>query len=119
MRRLHLHQTSLATPSTSLPQGVSALTTIKSLEGTVSEQLASTTRRIQSTLSPLTSPSYNSNSDLSQMNMESVEAQMKSGIGLPMAKMYADYLGGGLEIDTVLGHGSDAFIRIAKLGLAV
>lgn len=49
---------------------------------------------------------------------DAMDAQTESGIGLPLAKMFAEYFGGGLEINTTLGHGSDASIRIAKLGLA-
>lgn len=42
---------------------------------------------------------------------------MDSGIGLPLAKMFAEYFGGGLEMNTTLGFGSDSFLSVAKLGL--
>ncbi|CAG8517949.1 762_t:CDS:2 [Ambispora leptoticha] len=38
------------------------------------------------------------------------------GIGLPLSKVYTEYWGGALKIMTMDGYGTDAYIRIAKLG---
>ncbi|CEQ38741.1 SPOSA6832_00198, partial [Sporobolomyces salmonicolor] len=89
-------------PSSSSPasdlKGIMALRALGStgLAGTVSEQLA----RPASALLDFDAP------------------QMRSGIGLPLSKMYAEYFAGALEIFTVQGWGSDALLRIPKFGLA-
>jgi pyruvate dehydrogenase kinase 2/3/4 len=38
------------------------------------------------------------------------------GIGLTMSKIYAEYWGGELQIITMDGHGTDAYVRIPRLG---
>jgi pyruvate dehydrogenase kinase 2/3/4 len=38
------------------------------------------------------------------------------GIGLQMARVFADYWGGGLELHTMYGYGSDAYVRISGSG---
>ncbi|OZJ05459.1 hypothetical protein BZG36_01668 [Bifiguratus adelaidae] len=38
------------------------------------------------------------------------------GIGLPMSRAYAEYWGGGINILTMEGYGTDAYVRIPKLG---
>ncbi|CAO3651159.1 unnamed protein product [Cunninghamella blakesleeana] len=42
--------------------------------------------------------------------------QQPLGMGLPMSKIYATYWGGDLKIITMEGYGSDAYVRIPKLG---
>ncbi|KAG2230863.1 hypothetical protein INT48_003026 [Thamnidium elegans] len=38
------------------------------------------------------------------------------GIGLTMSKIYSEYWGGELQILTMDGHGTDAYVRIPRLG---
>lgn len=38
------------------------------------------------------------------------------GIGLPMSRIYAEYWAGSLEIHSLEGYGTDAFLQISKLG---
>ncbi|GAA5861180.1 hypothetical protein JCM8547_008510 [Rhodosporidiobolus lusitaniae] len=90
-----------------LSSGINALRTVSALTGTVAEQISSPS-------SPLTA----------QEN-ELIDAQMRSGIGLPLAKLYAEYftstvedVPGKLEIYTLQGYGSDALLRIPKFGHA-
>ncbi|KAK4704776.1 hypothetical protein P7C70_g1428, partial [Phenoliferia sp. Uapishka_3] len=47
-----------------------------------------------------------------------MDVQMKSGIGLPLAKMFAEYLSGTLQLHTMMGHGSDQLLSISKFGHA-
>ncbi|CAI6294697.1 unnamed protein product [Periconia digitata] len=41
---------------------------------------------------------------------------LRLGIGLPMARVYAEYWAGSLEIHNLEGFGVDAFLQISKLG---
>ncbi|KAK9659864.1 putative [Pyruvate dehydrogenase (acetyl-transferring)] kinase 2, mitochondrial [Basidiobolus ranarum] len=41
---------------------------------------------------------------------------LQLGIGLPMSKVYANYWGGSLEISTMEGFGTDAYLQLCKLG---
>ncbi|CAG8502829.1 9788_t:CDS:1, partial [Acaulospora morrowiae] len=47
---------------------------------------------------------------------ENISPDLRLGIGLPMSKVYAEYLGGELTIFTMDGYGTDAYIKITKLG---
>ncbi|CAI2167868.1 12928_t:CDS:2 [Funneliformis geosporum] len=38
------------------------------------------------------------------------------GIGLPMSKVYTEYWGGGLTLFTMDGYGTDAYVKISRLG---
>ncbi|KAI8339243.1 branched-chain alpha-ketoacid dehydrogenase [Chlamydoabsidia padenii] len=38
------------------------------------------------------------------------------GMGLPMSKVYAEYWGGDINLQTLHGWGTDAYVRIPKLG---
>ncbi|CAG8508058.1 9686_t:CDS:2 [Funneliformis mosseae] len=38
------------------------------------------------------------------------------GIGLPMSKVYAEYWSGGLTLFTMDGYGTDAYVKISRLG---
>jgi len=38
------------------------------------------------------------------------------GIGLPMSKVYVEYWGGGIELFTMDGYGTDAYVKISRLG---
>ncbi|KAI8375858.1 branched-chain alpha-ketoacid dehydrogenase [Blakeslea trispora] len=60
-------------------------------------------------------------------NMEKIEALeaklnehekmgMRLGIGLPMSRVYAEYWGGDINLVTMEGYGTDAYVRIPKLG---
>lgn len=42
--------------------------------------------------------------------------RIRLGIGLPMSKVYAGYFGGSLELFTMEGYGTDAYVRIPRLG---
>ncbi|GAA6032049.1 hypothetical protein JCM8097_003404 [Rhodosporidiobolus ruineniae] len=91
--------------------GIAALRAVPELAGTVAEQIS---RLSQS--GPLSAaPTDN----------ELISAQMRSGIGLPLAKLYAEYftstvedVPGSLEIYTMQGYGSDALLRVPKFGMA-
>lgn len=41
---------------------------------------------------------------------------VRLGIGLPMSRIYAEYWAGSLEIHSLEGYGTDAFLQISKLG---
>ncbi|KAI9319309.1 hypothetical protein BX666DRAFT_1924890 [Dichotomocladium elegans] len=38
------------------------------------------------------------------------------GLGLPMSRIYAEYWGGELQVMTLEGYGTDAYVRIPRLG---
>lgn len=38
------------------------------------------------------------------------------GMGLPMSRVYAEYWGGELQVMTMDGYGTDAYVRIPRLG---
>ncbi|GBB94660.1 hypothetical protein RclHR1_00240008 [Rhizophagus clarus] len=38
------------------------------------------------------------------------------GIGLPMSKVYVEYWGGGIKLFTMDGYGTDAYVKISRLG---
>ena len=40
---------------------------------------------------------------------------VKLGIGLPMAQAYANYWGGSIQLHSLVGHGSDAYVTINTL----
>lgn len=42
--------------------------------------------------------------------------RMTMGIGLPMSRVYAEYFGGDINIVTMDGWGTDAYLRIPRLG---
>lgn len=41
---------------------------------------------------------------------------LRLGIGLPMSRVYAEYWAGSLELHSLEGYGTDAFLQIEKLG---
>ncbi|GAA6055999.1 hypothetical protein JCM3770_002135 [Rhodotorula araucariae] len=93
--------------SASAPQdpnatGIMALRSVGELAGTVKEQI----ERHQAQAHAQT-PAADSEAD----------AQARSGIGLPLARMYAEYFGGSLGIWTLQGHGSDALLAVPKFGV--
>ncbi|RUS13404.1 hypothetical protein BC937DRAFT_95381 [Endogone sp. FLAS-F59071] len=45
-----------------------------------------------------------------------IPPSLRLGIGLPMSKVYAEYWGGELNVMTMDGFGTDAYVRIPKLG---
>lgn len=105
-----LSSSSPLSPSTSssAPRGIMALHDVNELAGTVQEQLERRRRQL-------------GNDDVGGQGdgeRELIDAQMRSGIGLPLSKMYAEYFSGSLDIYTIQGFGSDAFLRIPKFGTA-
>ncbi|KAI8973765.1 branched-chain alpha-ketoacid dehydrogenase [Mycotypha africana] len=48
---------------------------------------------------------------------EQEKLALRLGIGLPMSKVYAEYWGGDINIMTMEGYGTDAYVRIPKLGI--
>ncbi|KAJ3815498.1 branched-chain alpha-ketoacid dehydrogenase kinase [Lentinula aff. lateritia] len=40
----------------------------------------------------------------------------RMGIGLPMSNIFATYFGGSLDLKTLDGYGTDAYVRLPKLG---
>jgi pyruvate dehydrogenase kinase 2/3/4 len=41
---------------------------------------------------------------------------LRLGMGLPMSRVYAEYWAGKLELNSMEGYGTDAFLHISKLG---
>lgn len=41
---------------------------------------------------------------------------LRLGIGLPMSRIYAEYWGGKLEVQSLEGYGCDVFLHISKFG---
>ena len=41
---------------------------------------------------------------------------LKLGMGLPMSRVYAEYWAGSLELHSLDGYGTDAYLQISKLG---
>lgn len=67
-----------------------------------------------STLIKSTEGSKPRNSSLSSLTGR--PPNLKLGIGLPMSRIYAEYWAGSLEIHSLEGYGTDAFLQISKLG---
>lgn len=42
--------------------------------------------------------------------------QVHLGMGLPMSRIYAEYWGGELQVQTMEGYGTDVYVRIPRLG---
>ncbi|GAA5947091.1 hypothetical protein JCM3765_002149 [Sporobolomyces pararoseus] len=101
-----------STDSASTSTGIMALRSIGSqgLTGTVSEQVL--------TSIPPSSSSPKSQEEAEEELSRLMDAQMRSGIGLPLSQMYASYFGGNVWIHTIQGWGSDARLKISKFGLA-
>lgn len=95
--------------SSAAPRGIMALHDVNELAGTVQEQLERRRRHLGNDAG---------DGDGSRGERELIDAQMRSGIGLPLSKMYAEYFSGSLDIYTIQGYGSDAFLRIPKFGTA-
>ncbi|BGP21564.1 pyruvate dehydrogenase kinase [Rhodotorula toruloides] len=91
-------------PSDPNATGIMALRSLTQLTGTVKEQLERRHR-------------LGDGAD-GQAERDLIDAQMRSGIGLPLSRMYAEYFDGGLDVYTLQGWGSDAFLRIPKFGTA-
>lgn len=51
-----------------------------------------------------------------QVKTWAATTQVPLGMGLPMSKVYAEYWGGDINLQTLDGWGSDAYVRIPKLG---
>ncbi|GAA5822809.1 hypothetical protein JCM10212_001751 [Sporobolomyces blumeae] len=109
--------TTTTTHSADALTGIMALRAIgaQGLTGTVSEQLESAAAAASTNASaaPGTEKAHKAEEEESL-----VDAQMRSGIGLPLSQMYASYFGGDLVVHTIQGFGSDARLRIMKFGLA-
>lgn len=41
---------------------------------------------------------------------------LKLGMGLPMSRIYAEYWAGSLEVHSLEGYGTDAFLQVSRLG---
>jgi len=54
--------------------------------------------------------------DASMAEREQQTHGEKLGFGLPMSKVYAEYWGGELSVMTMDGFGTDAYVRIPRLG---
>ncbi|CAG8501698.1 11708_t:CDS:1 [Paraglomus brasilianum] len=53
---------------------------------------------------------------LRERQEEIIPPMLKLGIGLPMSKVYCEYWGGGLIVFSMDGYGTDAYIKITRLG---
>ncbi|KAF2153476.1 pyruvate dehydrogenase kinase [Myriangium duriaei CBS 260.36] len=42
--------------------------------------------------------------------------ELRLGIGLPISRIYAEYWAGSLEVHSLEGYGTDAFLQVSKLG---
>ncbi|KAI5480864.1 pyruvate dehydrogenase kinase [Pseudohyphozyma bogoriensis] len=110
MRRVYLHHKAqeVARPSDAPRQpemGINALRNLR-MAGTVQEQLEAYSR-------PAAEGAGAAKEEAALM----MDAQTKSGIGLPLAKMYVEYWGGTLGINTVMGSGSDYLLTVKKFGV--
>ena len=45
-----------------------------------------------------------------------VPFQAGLGVGLPLSRLFARYFGGDLEVMSIPGYGTDAYLRLNKLG---
>jgi pyruvate dehydrogenase kinase 2/3/4 len=54
--------------------------------------------------------------DLSLSSFTTRPPNLRLGIGLPMSKIYAEYWAGKLEVHSLEGYGTDAFLQVSKLG---
>ncbi|PKC14642.1 alpha-ketoacid dehydrogenase kinase [Rhizophagus irregularis] len=45
-----------------------------------------------------------------------ISPTLNLGIGLPMSKVYVEYWGGGINLFTMDGYGTDAYVKISRLG---
>jgi len=64
------------------------------------------------------SKNYNSHIgvDSSLSSLTSRPPNLRLGIGMPMSRIYAEYWAGSLEVHSLEGYGTDAFLQISKLG---
>ncbi|EJU05310.1 alpha-ketoacid dehydrogenase kinase N-terminal domain-containing protein [Dacryopinax primogenitus] len=74
--------------------------------------------------SPSTSPSLSpapalAESVFTEISATSLRSSMGTiaglGYGLPLARLYASYFGGGLELVSLYGHGTDVFVKLRSL----
>ncbi|KAF8460665.1 branched-chain alpha-ketoacid dehydrogenase [Kalaharituber pfeilii] len=49
-------------------------------------------------------------------SLSSRPPDLRLGMGLPMSRVYAEYWAGKLELHSLEGYGTDAFLQISKLG---
>ncbi|GAB7342873.1 hypothetical protein MBLNU457_g0995t2 [Dothideomycetes sp. NU457] len=63
-----------------------------------------------------TSSSKKEKYDGSLSSFTSRPPELRLGIGLPMSRIYAEYWAGSLEVHSLEGYGTDAFLQISKLG---
>ena len=65
---------------------------------------------------PIRSSENNQARNSSLSSLTGRPPNLKLGIGLPMSRIYAEYWAGSLEIHSLEGYGTDAFLQISKLG---
>ncbi|KAL0085356.1 branched-chain alpha-ketoacid dehydrogenase kinase [Phycomyces blakesleeanus] len=52
-----------------------------------------------------------------RLEQNTTDGPMHLGMGLPLSRVYAEYWGGELQIMTMDGYGTDAYVRIPRLGI--
>ncbi|KAF2719014.1 alpha-ketoacid dehydrogenase kinase [Polychaeton citri CBS 116435] len=78
--------------------------------------------RLAGTMQELQFPSANANStetDRYNGTLRTLSGRppdLRLGMGLPMSKIYAEYWAGNLELHSLEGYGTDAFLQISRLG---
>lgn len=85
-------------------------------KGTVGEQIDAavpSSSRSQSASSGAAAADNSLKTSLSSTSLGMAD----TGLGLPMARVYAEFFGGSLQFRSLDGHGQDVYIRVPKLGL--
>ncbi|KAM0793410.1 hypothetical protein ACM66B_000861 [Microbotryomycetes sp. NB124-2] len=106
-------ETTASTTSESAPTetntvtGIDALRNISKLSGSL---------RDQPDYGKMLQSGGSGSMDSRQADEEQFDAIVNSGIGLPLARMYAEYFAGSLQLYTIQGHGSDALLTVPKFG---
>ncbi|KAL5594771.1 hypothetical protein BROUX41_001685 [Berkeleyomyces rouxiae] len=63
---------------------------------------------------PLTMPISSSSGSLTSLS--SRPPDLRLGMGLPLSRVYAEYWAGSLDVHSLEGYGTDAFLQVPKLG---
>jgi pyruvate dehydrogenase kinase 2/3/4 len=85
-------------------------------------RMAATMQELHTTTSPADAAGKHfslqttANDRSSLSSLTSRPPNLRLGIGLPMSRVYAEYWTGSLEIHSLEGYGTDAFLQVSKLG---
>ena len=82
-------------------------------------QMAATMQELSAVDAPFQELQSQSNSSRSRTSLSPLTSRrpnLRLGMGLPMSRVYAEYWAGSLDIHSLEGYGTDAFLHISKLG---